>query len=134
MADDELTRLRVEPCGERPVDQLARLVIAERLEDQRLAGGEPRRPGRVVPRINAGPAASDSTLTTARSAARWPSEILQHDDGRTASPNVRHQAHPCFLEREHRRPRLEVAGDVEAQGQPKDLVARDLLEREILFP
>ena len=44
-------------------------------------------------------------------------QILEHDDGGAARPNVRHEAHPSVLERQHGRTRVEVAGDVEAEGR-----------------
>ena len=135
MADDELTRLRVERGAERPVDQLARLVVAERFQGQRLAGRQPRTPRSCRPENQHRPGrVREHPCEELDQRLAGPVQILEHHDGRAARPNVRREAHPSVLKREHGRTRLEVAGDVEPQGQPEDLVARDLLERGILFP
>ncbi len=129
VAGDQLQRVRVERARERGLGELGHLLVGEALQRQRLRRRErgpvgahrpeqehrARRVGQhALEHLDQGPGA--------------PVQILDDHHRRAPLAELRDQLDPSVLELEKRGPRVEVAGDVEAERQAEDLAAGEPLQ------
>ncbi len=133
VAGDQVERALVHrEARERCLDELGHLIVAEALEAHHLGRGQrsPLGPRRCEQEHRALRIREDALehLDQRRSG---PVQILDDHHRRAVRAQLRDQSHPLVLQLQERRPRVEIAGDVETECEAEDLAAGEPLQEVV---